>query len=125
MVTSAQLRAARAYLGWTMEKAAMACGLHRRTIIRLENDERYARGQPPSLKKLVALYGKRRIILENRGLAVADTIAKPASAPTLNMHLEPKSTRSPRIPVSEGLLRNGAAMGTQAGAAHRAWRLDG
>ena len=78
MVTSAQLRAARAYLGWTMEKAAMACGLHRRTIIRLENDERYAQGQPPSLKKLVALYGKRRIILENRGLAVADRVAKPA-----------------------------------------------
>ena len=49
MVTSAQLRAARAYLGWTMEEAAMACGLHRRTIIRLENDERYAKGQPASL----------------------------------------------------------------------------
>jgi|KBSSwiStaDraftv2_1062776.scaffolds.fasta_scaffold5033567_1 transcriptional regulator with XRE-family HTH domain len=98
MVTSAQLRAARAYLGWTMEKAAMACGLHRRTIIRLENDEHYAEGQPPSLKKLVALYRKRRIILENRGLALADTVAKPASAPTLNMHLEPKSTRSARTP---------------------------
>ena len=49
MVTSAQLRAARAYLGWTMERAAMACGRYRRTIVRLENDERYvhgATGQP-------------------------------------------------------------------------------
>jgi len=64
----------------------------------LENDEHYAEGQPPSLKKLVALYRKRRIILENRGLALADTVAKPASAPTLNMHLEPKSTRSARTP---------------------------
>jgi transcriptional regulator with XRE-family HTH domain len=93
MVTSAQLRAARAYLGWTMEKAAMACGLHRRTIIRLENDEHYAQGQPASLRKLVALYRERRIILEDRGLAVADTIAEPASASALSMHLEPKSTR--------------------------------
>jgi transcriptional regulator with XRE-family HTH domain len=98
MVTSAQLRAARAYLDWTMEKAAMACGLNRRTIIRLENDERYAQGQPPSLKKLVALYRKRRILLENRGLAVADTVAKSASAPALNVRPEPKSVRSPRIP---------------------------
>ena len=65
-MTSAQLRAARAYLGWTMEKAAMACGLHRRTIIRLENDEHYAQGQPASLRKLVALYRERRIILEDR-----------------------------------------------------------
>src|SRR4051812_26859166 len=93
MVTSAQLRAARAYLGWTMEKAAMAGGLHRRTIIRLENDERYAQGQPPSLGKLVAVYREWRIILEHRGLAVADTVAEPASVPALNMHLEPKSTR--------------------------------
>ena len=83
MVTSAQLRAARAYLGWTMEKAAMACGLNRRTIIRLENDERYAQGNPASLRKLVALYREWRIILEDRGLAVADTIAEPASASDL------------------------------------------
>jgi DNA-binding XRE family transcriptional regulator len=98
MVTSAQLRAARAYLDWTMEKAAMACGLNRRTIIRLENDDCYAQGQPPSLKKLVALYRKRRIILKNHGLAVAHAVAKSASAPARNVHPEPKSTRSLRIP---------------------------
>jgi transcriptional regulator with XRE-family HTH domain len=93
MVTSAQLRAARAYLGWTMEKAAMACGLHRRTIIRLENDEHYAQGQPASLRKLVALYRERRILLEDRGLAVADTGVEPASASDLSIASEPKSTR--------------------------------
>jgi transcriptional regulator with XRE-family HTH domain len=91
-VTSAQLRAARAYLGWTMEKVARACGLHRRTIIRLENDERYAQAQPASLTKLVALYREQQIILEGRGLAVVDMVAEPASAPALNMHLKPKST---------------------------------
>ena len=37
-----------------------------------------------AFKKLVALYRKRQIILENRGLAVADTVAKPASAPPLS-----------------------------------------
>lgn len=92
MVTSAQLRAARAYLGWTMEKVALECDLHRRTIIRLENDEHYAQAQPPSLTKLVALYREHRIVLEGSGLAVVDTVDEPASAPALNMHLKPKST---------------------------------
>jgi len=92
MVTSAQLRAARAYLGWTMDKAALACGLNRRTIIRLENNERYAQGQPASLKKLVALYRQHRIILAGSGLTVADTVDDLASAPALHMHLKPKST---------------------------------
>ena len=93
MVTSAQLRAARAYLGWTMEKAALACGLNRRTIIRLENDERYAQGQPSSLKKLVALYREQRIILKGRGLAVANIVAEPASASAVNVHPKLKSKR--------------------------------
>jgi transcriptional regulator with XRE-family HTH domain len=78
-VTSAQLRAAGAYLGWTMEKVALACGLHRRTIIRLENNERYAQAQPSSLTKLVAFYRKHHIILERRGLAVTNRSGAPAS----------------------------------------------
>jgi transcriptional regulator with XRE-family HTH domain len=78
-VTSAQLRAARAYLGWTMEKVALACGLHRRTIIRLESDERYAQAQPSSLTKLVALYREHHIILEGRGLAVTNMSGAPTS----------------------------------------------
>ena len=44
----------------------MACGLYRRTIVRLENDARYVQGQPASLSKLVALYRERRIILDDR-----------------------------------------------------------
>jgi transcriptional regulator with XRE-family HTH domain len=85
-VTSAQLRAVRAYLGWTMEKVALACGLHRRTIIRLENGERYVQAQPASLTKLVAFYGKQHIILEGCSLAVADRIAEPACVAARNMH---------------------------------------
>ena len=80
-MTSAQLRAARAYLGWTMQKAAMAASLHRRTIIRLENDDTYAKGQPPSLTKLVAIYRDQRIILDGKGLAVAGSPVGPASVP--------------------------------------------
>ena len=86
-MTAAQLRAARAYLGWTMQKVAMAAGLHRRTIIRLENDETYAKGQPPSLTKLVALYREQRIILVGKGLAVADSAVGPASVPIQNRDL--------------------------------------
>jgi transcriptional regulator with XRE-family HTH domain len=94
MVTSAQLRAARAYLGWTMEKAAIACGLHRRTIIRLENDERYAQAQPASLTKLIALYREQQIILEGRGLAVTDRVAEPSHILTLKMHLKPPNRQA-------------------------------
>ena len=84
-MTSAQLRAARAYLGWAMQKAAMAAGLHRRTIIRLENGDIYAKGQPPSLTKLVAIYRGQRIILDGNGLAVANSAVGPASVPIQNM----------------------------------------
>ena len=98
-VTSAQLRAARACLGWTMEKVALTCGLHRRTIIRLENDERYAQAQPTSLKTLVALYREHCIILEGSGLVVADIVDKSASAAVLNMHVKLKS-RGKMVPNS-------------------------
>ena len=68
MVTSAQLRAARAYLDWTMEQAARAAGIAKRTLIRLERDERYAAGRPPSLGQLVAAYRAQRVELERGGL---------------------------------------------------------
>jgi DNA-binding XRE family transcriptional regulator len=71
MVTSAQLRAARAYLDWTMDKTAAISGLNRRTIIRLENDESYAEAQHPSLRKLVATYRQHQLILAANGLAVS------------------------------------------------------
>jgi DNA-binding XRE family transcriptional regulator len=71
MVTSALLRAARAYLDWTIDRAAAASGLNRRTIIRLENEERYAQAQPPSLATLVAAYRQQQLILSGNGLAMA------------------------------------------------------
>jgi DNA-binding XRE family transcriptional regulator len=70
MVTSAQLRAARAYLDWTMDKAAAVSGLNRRTIIRLENDDSYAEAQPPSLRKLVAIYASSLPSMVEQHLAV-------------------------------------------------------
>jgi transcriptional regulator with XRE-family HTH domain len=79
MLTSAQLRAARAYLDWTMDKAAAISGLSRRTIIRLENDERYAKAQPPSLRKLVAIYRQQQLVLDANGLAVFVLHARNAS----------------------------------------------
>ncbi len=71
MVTSAQLRAARAYLDWTIDQAATASGLNRRTIIRLEHEEHYAEAQPPSLTTLVAAYRQRQLILSDEGLTIA------------------------------------------------------
>jgi DNA-binding XRE family transcriptional regulator len=81
MVTSAQLRAARAYLGWTMIQAAKAAGLHQRTIVRLENDESYAGRQSASLRRLVSIYREHRIILDDRGLALADVATEPTLMP--------------------------------------------
>lgn len=71
MVTSAQLRAARAYLDWTIDRAAVASGLNRRTIIRLERGGRYVEAKPPSLATLVAVYRQQNLILRGAGLAVA------------------------------------------------------
>lgn len=68
VVTSAQLRAARAYLDWTMEQAARAAGIAKRTVIRLERDERYAAGGPVSLGQLVAAYRAQSIALERGGV---------------------------------------------------------
>ena len=81
MVSSAQLRAARAYLDWTMDRAALAAGIHRRTIIRLECKAGYAERQPPSLRQLVAVYREQRVLLEGNGLAflTADAEAIPPS----------------------------------------------
>lgn len=70
MVSSAQLRAARAYLGWTMNKAAAAAGLHRRTLIRLESETGYARKQPDSLLRMVVVFRANGILLEGNGLFI-------------------------------------------------------
>jgi ribosome-binding protein aMBF1 (putative translation factor) len=49
-VTSAQIRMARAALGWTVRDLAQATGLHRNTVTNIEVD-RYV-GDPETLKKL-------------------------------------------------------------------------
>jgi len=82
MVSSAQLRAARAYLDWTMDRAAGAAGIHRRTIIRLECEAGYAERQPPSLGQLVAVYREQRIMLEGNGLAFLTAAAEAITPPT-------------------------------------------
>ena len=71
MVIAAQLRAARAYLDWTIDQAAAASGLNRRTIIRLEHEQHYADAQPPSLATLVAAYRQKQLILSDEGLMIA------------------------------------------------------
>jgi transcriptional regulator with XRE-family HTH domain len=68
MIISAQIRAARAYLDWSMNQAAAASGLHRRTILRLEKGGPYIEGQPASLEKLAAVYRAEGIILDRTGL---------------------------------------------------------
>jgi hypothetical protein len=82
MVSSAQLRAARAYLRWTMDRAAAAAGIHRRTLIRLECEAGYAERRPASLGRLVAAYRGQRIMLEGDGLAVATGSAEAITSPT-------------------------------------------
>lgn len=83
MIISAQLRAARAYLGWTMARAAQAAGIHRRTVIRLETDSGYVARQPASLRRLVAAYAAQRIVFQATGLAVAD--AEPGERPPASL----------------------------------------
>jgi hypothetical protein len=62
-----------------MEQAAAACGVHRRTIIRLEKDEGYAAGQPASLVKLIAIYRKQRIMFDRSGFILTDELVHPGT----------------------------------------------
>jgi len=55
-ISIAQLRAARAFLDWSMGKAAAAAGVTRRTVIRLEREPGYKDRQPKSLVRLVEAY---------------------------------------------------------------------
>ena len=54
-----------------MERAAEEAGIHRRTMVRLENDAGYVERQPASLRRLVEAYRARRILLEGEGLSIA------------------------------------------------------
>lgn len=68
MVTSSQLRAARAFLGWTMQEAADAAGIARRSVIRLETLA-VAR---PSCQRLVAAYRNAGLNFERGGVEPAN-----------------------------------------------------
>lgn len=74
MVTAAQLRAARAYLGWTMAQTAEASGISLRTVIRLENGESRVRGVSTSLRKIVAVFREQQIVFEEGGFLIARTV---------------------------------------------------
>lgn len=109
MVISAQLRAARAYLGWTMARAAQAAGIHRRTVIRLETDSDYVARRPASLRRLVAAYAGQRIVFPGTGLAIAD--AEPGERPPHGVTAVP--------PASAGAGRAMAVAGREAGGGDR------
>lgn len=72
MITSAQLRAARALLGMDQRDLAEASGLSLPTIQRMEASEEVIRGQVESLMKLIAALETAGIELINQG-AVSDS----------------------------------------------------
>ncbi len=67
-VTSAQLRAARAYLDGTMAQAAETAGSAKRMVFRLERNERRAASRPASLRSLVRVDRERHLLLEGGGV---------------------------------------------------------
>lgn len=71
MIKAAHLRAARAYLHWTMDQTAAAAGIHRRTLIRLEGEAGYAARQPTSFWRVVAAYRTQCIVFEQDGFTIA------------------------------------------------------
>lgn len=67
LVTSAQVRMARAALGWTVRDLAEATGLHRNTITNIEVG-RYA-GEPETLDLIRRVFSREGVIFieENGG----------------------------------------------------------
>lgn len=79
-MTVAQLRAARAFLDWSMDDAAEAAGVTRRTVIRLEREPGYQERQPRSLERLLAVYRKAGVEFDRGGVRPADGSASPSGA---------------------------------------------
>ena len=69
MITSAQLRAARALLGIDQRELAQRCGLSLPTIQRMEASDGVIRGNVDSLMKLVEALGSGGIELISEGAA--------------------------------------------------------
>jgi len=72
MVTAAQLRAARALLGFDQRKLAEQAGLSLPTIQRMEASEGVVRGNVDSLMKLVGALEAAGIVLIGEGAASAE-----------------------------------------------------
>jgi len=72
MVTAAQLRAARALLGFDQRKLAEQAGLSLPTIQRMEASEGVVRGNVDSLMKLVGALEAAGIVLIAEGAASAE-----------------------------------------------------
>jgi len=72
MVTAAQLRAARALLGFDQRKLAEQAGLSLPTIQRMEASEGVVRGNVDSLMKLVGALEAAGIVLIADGAASAE-----------------------------------------------------
>jgi transcriptional regulator with XRE-family HTH domain len=72
MITSAQLRAARALLGIDQRELAQRCGLSLPTIQRMEASDGVIRGNVDSLMKLVEALGAAGIELISEGAASAN-----------------------------------------------------
>lgn len=60
--TAAQLRAARAWVGWSLDAAAEASGIHRQTISRIESGA--SEGAMSTLRQLVSTYAAEGISFE-------------------------------------------------------------
>jgi transcriptional regulator with XRE-family HTH domain len=67
MITAAQLRAARALIGFDQRKLARRCGLSVPTIQRMEASEGIIRGNVDSLMKLVEALARAGIELIGEG----------------------------------------------------------
>lgn len=72
MITSAQLRAARALLGMDQRALALASGLSLPTIQRMEASEDVIRGNVDSLMKLIGALESAGVELIGEGAASAD-----------------------------------------------------
>ena len=86
MVTSAQLRAARSLLNWTVRDLAEKAGVHRNTITRAETDET---GHGHAVAQVVRT-------LEAAGVIF---VAENGEGPGVRLKKQPKEDTRPRRPT--------------------------
>ncbi len=80
VLTPAQSRMARAALQWSLEEAAKAAGVSRRTILRLENDQRDIQaGKVAAIRQALEAAGVR---FRDEGPDAGAVIPPPLKVPT-------------------------------------------